>query len=63
VDDLGSQNYESKFPNIDIRHDKNLTPSRWRKDQFRNQRYTKGWQETEEVPGWGKFGELLNGLD
>ena len=55
VDDLGSQNYESKFPNIDIRHQNNLTPSRWSKDQFRNQRYTKGWQEADEIPGWGKL--------
>ena len=63
VDDYKSESWESKFPNIDIRHDKNLTPSRWSKDQFRNQRYTKGWQEADCVPGWewekGKFSELL----
>jgi len=52
VDDYKSGSWESEFPNIDIRHDKNLTPSRWGKEQFRNQKYTKGWQETDEVPGW-----------
>lgn len=53
IDDLKAENYLSKYPNIDIRHDGNLTPSRWNKDQFRNDRYTKGWTEADEVPGWG----------
>jgi len=47
VDDLKSDSYKSKYPNIDIRHDKNLTPSRWSKDQFRNERYTRGWKEAK----------------
>lgn len=53
VDDLTSDSYQSKLPNFDIRHDSNVTASRWRKDQFRNQRYTEGWTEAWEVPGWG----------
>ena len=64
VDDYKSGNWESKSPNIDIRHSQTLTPSRWNKDQFRSQRYTKGWQETEKVPGWeyneGQFEEFLH---
>lgn len=63
VDDYKAESWMSEYPNIDIRHSKNLTPSRWRKDQFRNQRYTKGWTEGDEVPGWGvtagRFDELL----
>jgi hypothetical protein len=63
VDDYKAESWLSEYPNIDIRHDKNLTPSRWRKDQFRNQRYTKGWTEADEVPGWGltkgRFEEFL----
>ena len=59
VDDYKSESWESEFPNIDIRHDQNLTPSRWSKDQFRNQRYTKGWKESDEVPGWGKAKDIL----
>ena len=54
VDDFKAESWQSAVPLVDIRHDKNLTPSRWRQDQFRNQRYCQGWQEAEEVPGWGK---------
>lgn len=53
VDDLTADSWQSQFPNFDIRHDSNLTPSRWNKDQFRNQRYTDGWTEADEIPGWG----------
>lgn len=53
VDDLTADSYQSAFPNFDIRHDTNLTPSRWNKDQFRNERYTDGWTEADEIPGWG----------
>lgn len=43
----------SDEPNIDIRHDQNLTPNRWSKDQFRNQENTVGW--TEGIcPDWAK---------
>jgi hypothetical protein len=39
-------NYMSKFPNIDIRHGKNLTVSRWSPDGFRNKKYARGWKES-----------------
>ena len=54
VDDYKSDRWESKYPNIDIRHDKNLTSSRWKKEEYRNQKYTEGWQETNvsKIPGW-----------
>jgi glycosyltransferase involved in cell wall biosynthesis len=63
VDDYKSEAWESKFPNIDIRHDKNLTPSRWSPDQFRNKKYTRGWQEAEEILGWGKTTKVLKELE
>lgn len=53
VDELTADSYQSQYPNLDLRHELNLTPSRWNKDQFRNQKYTDGWTESEEVPGWG----------
>jgi glycosyltransferase involved in cell wall biosynthesis len=53
IDDYGAESWWSDYPNVDIRHDKNLTPSRWSKDQFRNQKYTEGWSEGDSVPGWG----------
>ena len=53
IDDLKSERWESTSPNVDIRHDKNLTSSRWSPSEFRDQRYTIGWRETKEIPGWG----------
>ena len=64
VDDLKSATWLSEQPNIDIRHDKNLTSTRWRKEQFRNQKYTRGWTLADEVPSWGqtsgRFTEILS---
>lgn len=66
IDDLKAESYFAKFPNIDIRHDQNLTPSRWAKDQFRNEKYTKGWTEADTVFPWnwepGMFPEYLKSL-
>jgi hypothetical protein len=53
IDDIGHETFMSEVPNIDIRHNKNLTPSRWKQDQFRNKRYCQGWTMADEVPGWG----------
>ena len=60
VDDYICDTWMSAVPNIDLRHEHNLTASRWRKDQFRNQKYTRGWTESDSVPGWGKTSDLLN---
>lgn len=66
VDDLQSDTWMSEYPNLDIKHGKNLTKSRWKKEEFRNQRYTKGWAEADSVDGWGvtkdRFMELLEGV-
>ena len=53
VDDLKSERWESEFPNVDVRHGANLTKTRWSPSEFRDQRYTKGWVESQEIPGWG----------
>lgn len=60
VDDYKSDIWESEYPNVDIRHDNNLTPNRWRKDQFRNQKYTKGWKESFDIPGWGEVSDFID---
>lgn len=54
IDDYKAEAWQSDYPNIDIRHDGNLTSSRWHKDQFRNQKFTKGWTEStlKDIPGW-----------
>lgn len=66
VDDYTAESFFSACPNVDLRHANNLTPSRWQKAQFRDQRYTRGWTEAEEVPGWGRtagrMGEFLEAL-
>jgi len=55
-----AEGWKSEYPNIDLRHDKNATASRWTKEEFRNQKFTKGWEARENfnVPGWGSFGHL-----
>lgn len=57
VDDATSESWKSEYPNIDIRHENNLTSSRWRKEQFRNAKYTKGWREgiAQDISGWEKL--------
>lgn len=59
-----AENFSSKYPNLDIRGDWNVTPNRWSKEQFRNQDNTKGWTESTvwKVPGW-IMGETLMDLE
>lgn len=54
VDDYGSDVWQSDYPNLDIRHGQNLTPSRWSPGEFRDKRYAEGWVESrvEALPGW-----------
>lgn len=56
-DDIPAETFSSRFPIIDIRHDSNATVNRWRKDQFRNQKYTAGWTEGDatSIPGWERL--------
>jgi hypothetical protein len=60
------ENWQSTYPNLDIRHDHTLTKSKWSPDEFRNPIYAKGWKEASEVPGWGRVEgnlmELLSGV-
>jgi hypothetical protein len=53
IDDLEHDIVMTDVPNVDIRHGSNLTPSRWSKKEFRNQRFTSGWTEADGVPSWG----------
>jgi hypothetical protein len=63
VDHYPALRWMSEQPNIDIRHDHNLTPSRWSQDKFRSKNSCQGWKMTDEVPGWGRtkgrFSEFL----
>lgn len=66
---VGAQRVESwmsEFPNIDIRHDKTITRSKWSPDEFRNKKYAKGWKTASEVMGWGRtegrIKEFIDGI-
>lgn len=63
VDNLLAREWMSEVPNVDIRHDKNLTWSRFKPEQYRSQRSIRGWKLVDEVPGWGRtkdrFSEFL----
>jgi hypothetical protein len=62
VDDIAHETWMASVPNLDLRGDWNLTPSRWRKEQFRNPRFTEGWTESDRVPGWGPTADILRDL-
>lgn len=55
VNDYKAESWRSEFPNVDIRHGTNLTRSKWKQSDFRNQRNCRGWQETDDIPYWGKI--------
>lgn len=55
-------NWQSEWPNLDIRHGGTLTRSKWSPDEFRNKRYARGWQEADSVYPWyeaDRFEEVL----
>lgn len=45
LNDRPSGTYYAKEPSIDIRHGKNLTGDKWKKEDFRDPRYSVGWNE------------------
>ena len=66
IDRYKAERWMSAVPNIDIRHGGNLTPSRFKQEQFRNPQSCLGWKMADEVPGWGRtkgrFNEFLSEL-
>lgn len=50
-----SEGWNSEFPNLDIRHDSNLSRSKWRQQDFKSQRSCRNWQESkvDKIEGWG----------
>ncbi len=63
VDSYPAERWLATFPNVDIRHRNNLTPSRWSQDKFHNKNSCLGWTMSDQVPGWGvtkgRFNEFL----
>lgn len=65
IDDLRSDAWMAKHPNLDLKHGKNLTPARWETAAFRDQRNCRDWTETDgAIPYWGqvagRFDEFIN---
>lgn len=55
-----SARWRSEYPNLDIRHDHNLTQNRWSPDQFRDKSTCTNWQEStiEEIANGEWAGKL-----
>lgn len=62
VDDIKAKTWTSPYPNIDIRHTTNLTPSRWRQKDFRDQRNCRNWKESDvrNIIGWPDLPSILS---
>jgi len=50
---IGINYFNSEVPCIDIRHENNFTPNRWKKEQY-STHSRREWTESDTVPGWGK---------
>ncbi len=52
--DRSAARWRSAYPNLDIRHDNNLTANRWSVDKFRDKSTCQNWQEStvDKLPGW-----------
>jgi hypothetical protein len=46
------ENWQSEFPNVDIRHTRTLTKSHRDASEFRNPKFAKGFRVVESIPGW-----------
>ena len=55
-----SSAWQAKYPNLDIRHNNNLTRNRWSPDLFRDKRNCQGWTETtvDKIDGWEEMGSV-----
>lgn len=54
IDDRKAERWMSDYPNLDIRHDRNITKSKRSLLDFRDKRTSEGWKEVESVPYWGR---------
>lgn len=54
-----SESFKSRRPNVDIRHNTNLTANRWSPEEFRNKHNADGWKESDNIPGWGPTKDIL----
>lgn len=66
VDDSWRVDWSSPVPNIDIRHAKNYTGSKWKIEDFVNRKYKnkaiETWKEGDSIPGWGLGTDIVKSL-
>lgn len=55
-------NWQSEFPNLDIRHRQTLTKSHRSKETFRNQHYAQGFATPTTIPHWGNAEHIASRL-
>lgn len=58
----GEENFKSRDPNVCIRHDSNITKSKWSVDDFNDKGYSVGWKEADEAPFWGKRKDIISNV-
>jgi len=51
----GQENYKSNVCNVCVRHDQNITVSKWSVDDFRDKKYAAGWQESRRSARLGPY--------
>jgi hypothetical protein len=59
VDDYPIKTWASEYPNLDLRHDHNLTKGKRRPSDYIDHNNAKGWKEAVEIPGWGKVSDIV----
>jgi len=63
IEDNKAESWRSGYPNLDLRHENNLTRSKWKQSDFRNPRSCQGWKENDtEIIPWGKNQDIINML-
>lgn len=56
----GVVDWRSAYPNLDIRHARTMTASKWTPEDFRNQKWAEGWEETDgPIEDWGTPADIV----
>ena len=60
IDDIKASGWKSEYPNLDLKHGKNLTQARWKQEDFRDKNNCKNWKESKtEIEGWGNLNDII----
>lgn len=54
--------WKSKYPNVDIKHGRNVSKNKWSLADFRDKTTSKNFMTAKEIPGWGKTEDLIKKL-